>query len=279
MKPLLLPLLTLFASTTVLAAAPPAQTPDEPDARASEDKFGWVLGLRATYQPDYMGARESGAGLKPVVALQWGRWRLSSSGASAVMGFGRDIQGSGASTDLISKDRLRLSLSLRFDSGRKSSDSPRLEGLPDIRRTLRAQLTARYSLSKDSQLGLSWSADTLGRGGGSVLGLGLGHRLYHDGQLEYTAGGGLSWANGTYQRSNFGVAPEIAPNTHYRAYVPGSGLRDAYVGTGFTYAVTHHWIAYGSASLSRLLGPSADSPFVERRTAPQFAVGLAYRNK
>ncbi|MDI4633237.1 MipA/OmpV family protein [Pelomonas sp. V22] len=256
-----------------------AKTADEPEANASAQGFHYVLGLRAAYQPEFMGAREYKTSARPLISLQWGKWRLSSSGASAVMGFGRDVQGSGASTDLLSRDRVKVSLSLRFDSGRQSSDSPRLSGLPDVRRTLRSQLSTRYSLSDELSLGASWSTDLLGRGGGSVVGLGLGYRLYRDTKTEWTTGAGVGWGSRRYQQSYFGVAPEVASRTLYAAYQPGSGLRDAYLGMGLTYAITHHWIAFSSASIGRLQGPSADSPLVERRSAGQVAVGLAYRSR
>lgn len=252
---------------------------EEPASASATPGFSYVLGLRAAYQPEFMGARDYRTSARPIISLQWGKWRLSSSGASAVMGFGREVQGSGASTDLLSRDRIKVSLSLRFDSGRDSKDSPRLAGLPDVRKTLRAQLSTRYNLTDDLNVGLSWSADLLGRGGGSVAGLGLGYRIYRDTQTEWTAGGGVGWGSRRYQQAYFGVAPEVAPQTLYAAYQPGSGLRDAYLGLGWTYAITHHWIAFSSASVGRLLGPSADSPLVERRSAGQVAIGLAYRSR
>lgn len=277
-------LLSLFAIALPAVAEAPAEpagakSAQEPDATASAQGFHYVLGLRAAYQPEFMGARDYRTSTRPLISLQWGKWRLSSSGASAVMGFGRDVQGSGASTDLLSRDRVKVSLSLRFDSGRNSSDSPRLSGLPDVRRTLRSQLSTRYNLSENLNVGASWSADLLGRGGGSVVGLGLGYRLYRDAKTEWTTGGGVGWGSRRYQQSYFGVAPEVAPRTLYSAYQPGSGLRDAYLGMGLTYAITHHWIAFSSASIGRLQGPSADSPLVERRSAGQVAIGLAYRSR
>jgi outer membrane scaffolding protein for murein synthesis (MipA/OmpV family) len=195
------------------------------------------------------------------------------------MGFGREVQGSGASTDLLSRDRLKVSFSLRLDGGRSSNDSPRLAGLPDVRKTLRGQLSTRYSLADDLSLGLSWSADLLGHGGGSVAGLGLGYRLYRDARTEWTTGGGLGWGSRRYQQAYFGVAPDVAQQTIYAPYQPGSGLRDAYLGLGWTYAITHHWIAFSAAGISRLQGPSADSPLVERRSAASIAFGLAYRSR
>lgn len=282
-RPFCLALLALLTASAAYAAdkEPPSKTasPDDADASLSGQGFGYVLGLRAAYQPEFMGARDYKTSGRPIVALHWGKWRLSSSGAGAVMGFGREMQGSGAATDLLSRDRLKLSLSLRFDGGRSSGDSPRLSGLPDVRKTLRGQLSARYSLADDLSLGASWSSDLLGRGGGSVASLGLSYRLYRDAQTEWSTGGGMSWGSQRYQRAYFGVAPEVAPQTLYRAYQPGSGLRDAYVGLGWTYAITHHWIAFSSLSASQLQGPSADSPLVQRRNAALFAAGIAYRSR
>ncbi|RZL31661.1 MAG: hypothetical protein EOP35_21570 [Rubrivivax sp.] len=61
-------------------------------------------------------------------------------------------------------------------------------------------------------------------------------------------------------------------------YEPGGGLRDAYVGIGFRHAIDGHWFVFGSASSSRLLGPVADSPLVERPSNRSMAIGVAWRN-
>ncbi|HEY1091963.1 MAG TPA: MipA/OmpV family protein [Burkholderiaceae bacterium] len=268
-----MPLLLALLVSTVHAEGeekPPVDKPAE---------FNYVLGLRVNNGPDYMGSSTRSTGVRPVMALYFGRFRLSNSGASAVMGFGREQESSGASIDLVDRKRLSLGGSLRIDSGRSSSDSPRLAGLPDVKRTLRAQLSARYHLAEGLDLGLTWNTDLLGEGGGAIASLGIAKRLYKDGGTEWTAGGGVSWGNATNQRAYFGVTPAAALTSGYRIYEPGSGLRDAYVGTGWTRAINHHWIAFGALSYSQLQGPSADSPLVQQRGALIGSIGLAYRSR
>jgi len=55
-------------------------------------------------------------------------------------------------------------------------------------------------------------------------------------------------------------------------------LRDAHVGVSFKHALDKHWFVFGGAGASRLLGPAADSPLVQRRAGSGASVGLAWRN-
>src|SRR6218665_2943983 len=107
----------------------------------SED-VRYLLGASVSVGPEYEGATRLKARLKPVWAVRFGRIRIASGGGSALLGFGRGGAGDGASTQLVERDRWRLGLSLRVDSGRDSGDADTTRGLPDVRRTLRARLYA-----------------------------------------------------------------------------------------------------------------------------------------
>src|SRR6218665_3958702 len=143
----------------------------EPVPPTGSPAFSYVLGASLAHAPEYPGARRGDNSLTPVWALRWGRWRLSAGGGSALMGFGAEVYGAGASTELFSGERLRLGLSLRGDSGRRSKDADLTKGLPDVRRTLRGRLFASYALAPDWQLSGALSQDLLGRAGGITLGL------------------------------------------------------------------------------------------------------------
>ncbi len=250
-------------------AAPPAEKPSS---------FHYLIGARLHYEPEYAGARSYDSTLSPLWAIQWGRWRISTSGGNSLLGFGSEIRGDGASAELLSSDRLKLGVSFRIDNGRSSGDASTTSGLPDARRTLRARVYTGYSLTPDWQLSGSLSQDLLGRQGGLVGGLDVGWRLRQSPHLEWTAGAGISAADATNLRTYFGVTPEGSANTGLPVYTPGAGLRDAHAGMGWTWVLTPRWIAFGSAGASMLLGPVADSPLTQRRLGTSVAAGIAYRN-
>jgi len=262
-----LPLLLLLHATALRAEEP-----------VPEPRLRYVLGAAIRYQPEYAGARSNEAKISPLWAVQYGRWHISTSGGSGLLGFGSEVRGDGASTELLRSEKVRFGLSLRVDSGRKSAEASVTEGLPDVKRTLRGRLYASYALSSDWQLAGSLSQDLLGKQGGLVGGLDLGWRLRQAAHSEWTAGVGVSFADATNLRSYFGVTPAGSAASGLRTFEPGAGLRDVHAGMGWTYGFTPRWIAFSSLGASVLMSPVADSPLTQRRLGLHAAIGLAYRN-
>ena len=256
-----------------------AQQP-EPQTEPEAPPLRYLLGASVTNGPEYDGARSRDTRLRPLWAARLGRWRISTSGGSALLGFGQEHTGAGAgaSTTLIDRKRLRLGVSLRIDSGRRSGDASTTRGLPDVKRTLRGRLYASYSLNPDWVLGASLSQDLLGRQGGLTASLDLGWRIYRSPTLEWTSGIGLSAGNATNLRSYFGIPESAAATVGKPAYEPGAGLKSLHAGMGFTRPLSKHWFVFGSAGVSQLLGPVADSPLVEKRSGSAASLGLAWRN-
>ncbi|MFG6413425.1 MipA/OmpV family protein [Roseateles sp. DC23W] len=238
----------------------------------------YLLGLSLRNGPQYEGSRSRETKLRPVWAAKIGRVRLTTSGGSALLGFGREDAGAGASTQLINTERWRLGVSARIDSGRDSGDASTTRGLPDVRRTLRARLYANYSLTKDWNVGASASQDVLGRRGGLTMSLDTGYRLYRSDRTEWTTGVGISAANALNMRSYFGVPASAVQTSGKPEYNPGAGLRDVHAGISFKHLFAKHWFVFGGAGASRLLGPTADSPLVERLGGASANIGIAWRN-
>lgn len=273
------PALRVALLTVVLTSALPAlaQGAAESVPDKAED-FRYLVGASLASVPEYDGASQRKVKIRPLWAARFGRIRIATSGGSALLGFGREGVGAGASTQLIEGEKWRLGLSLRIDTGRDSGDSGTTRGLPDVKRTLRARLNASYSFTKDWNASLSLSQDVLGRRGGMTTGLDLGWRFYRSEETEWTTGVGLSAANGLNLRSYFGVPASAVTASGKPAYEPGAGLRDAHFGVNFKYALTKHWFVFGGAGMSRLLGPAAASPLVESRSNTTAAMGVAWRN-
>ncbi len=267
----------LCTAALITAAAAPAQA-DSGDDQAEGEPTRYLLGVSLRNGPEYEGASRRETKLRPVWAAKIGRFRLTTSGGSALLGFGRDGAGAGASTQLIDTDRWRLGISASVDSGRDSGDASTTQGLPDVRRTLRAKLYVNYSLTKDWNVGVSTSQDVLGRQGGMTLSLDTGYRLYRSDTTEWTTGVGVSAANRQNMRSYFGVPASAVAASGKPEYNPGAGLRDMHVGINVKHAVNKHWFVFGGAGASRLLGPAADSPLVERNGGASANIGVAWRN-
>ena len=268
MKAALITVLALACSAKAQAQQPEVESPS---AR-------YLLGVAVVTQPEYDGASKRETKLKPLWAFKLGRVRFSTSGAGGLLGFGHEESAGGASTQFIDTDKLRVGVSLRVDSGRSSGDASTTRGLPDVRRTLRARFYTNYSLTKDLNIGATLSQDLLGHHGGMTVGTDLGWRFYRSPTLEWTSGIGISAGSAQNLRSYFGVPESSVAASGKPAYDPGAGLRDVHAGVGFIRPITKHWLAYGNAGVSRLLGPVADSPLVEKRTGASAGIGLAWRN-
>lgn len=270
MKCSLIALQALFAVAHAQAQSP------EPEVESPAARY--LLGVGIVNQPEYDGASRRETRLRPLWAFKLGRVRFSTSGAGGLLGFGQEESAGGASTQFIDTDKLRVGVSLRVDSGRSSSDASTTRGLPDVRRTLRARLYTSYSLNRDLTIGAALSQDLLGHHGGMTMGTDLGWRFYRSPTLEWTSGIGVSAGDAQNLRSYFGVPESAVVSSGKPAYEPGAGLRDVHLGVGFIRPLSRHWLVYGGAGASRLLGPAADSPLVEKRNGSSASVGIAWRN-
>jgi outer membrane scaffolding protein for murein synthesis (MipA/OmpV family) len=214
---------------------------------------------------------------RPLWAFQYGRIRISTGGAAAVLGFAQDPRGPGASAELFSGDKLRMGIALRIDHGRDSSAIAGLEGLPDVPATLRARAYASYALTQRWTAASSLSQDILGRGGGTVVTADIGYRAPLTPKSEWYVGSGMTWTDARYMKSYYGVPPGSGSNSGQAAYTTGAGPMNARVGIGFTAALTSRWILFGGAGATRLLGYAADSPMTLRPASAAVSLGLAYR--
>lgn len=266
------------AASLLLAACAIGLPARAQQSEAEGEPVRYLIGASVSSRPEYDGASARQTRLNALWALKIGRWRISTSGASALLGFRREGAGPGASTQLFEAGGLRLGLALRVDNGRSSNDASTTRGLPDVKRTLRARLYADCSLAPDLNLGAALSQDLLGRKGGLNAGVDLGWRFYRSATLEWTGGIGVTAADAQNMRSYFGVPETAVAASGKPAYSPGAGLRDLHAGAGFTRPFARHWLVFGSAGASRLLGPAAGSPLVQKRDGSYAAIGLAWRS-
>lgn len=238
----------------------------------------YLLGLGLVSSASHLGEARQSLRLRPLWAFQLGRFRVATSGASALLSVGRQTVDPGLSTDVFSTPGLRLSTSLQYDDKRSWDRDARLRGLPDVRATLRGRATASGALDERWSWSVSGSQDLLGREGGLRVGTGLGYRHPVSDQTHWDLSLGAGWGNGTYHRTHYGLSDAAAASTGRTPYALGSGWDSVSLGWQLTSALSRRWVAYGGVNVSQLQGAAARSPLVGQRTVYGATVGLAYRN-
>lgn len=237
--------------------------------------YDGALTLIAQRGPDYLGARDFGVSVRPGFYLRWGRFSVSSGGGWAAVQQDFDVRGLGY--ELTRSDTFHASLGLRVDSGRKESDSPALQGLGNVKRTIRARAGAIWHFTPNWQLGGSWTVDAFGRGGGNLLEAKLQHEWPLTQRLNLTTGSTLTAGGPKYMQTYFGVNAEQAARSGYREYSPGTSLRDVQVYTTLRADIGADWVGLIGVGYSRALGDVIDSPMTQRTTAWTMTGGLGWR--
>lgn len=257
-------------------ASPAAHSEEFPEAAVpAKPAFNYALGAIASSSPDYAGGDGRKTRLRPAWAIEYGRFRISTSRGSAFMGHGLGPRESGASATLAQGDQFRLSASLRIDNGRDGSDAPILVGLPSVRSTLRARLSAGYALTPRWSVGAGLSQDILGRDGGAQLSTSVGYTWPVTEQTKVSFSAGASFGDHTYLRGHFGVP--AGGSGALPAFDPRAGLYSVDAGFEVMSALSRHWVVLAGARVSQLQGDARRSPLTLEPTGYSVSVGLAYR--
>lgn len=260
-------------------AAPPARAEEpDPDAWPRPSLAQLQIGGALSWRPTYPGSDRMGWGLRPVVALQWGRLRLSSSQANLIESPADGSRTAGASLSLLDTPAWSSGVALRWDNGRDGGGDPRLFGLPPVPSTLRARAYLRHGLEAPADerrsVSLTVSGDLANRRGGMTLALDGGRSLALTPEWRWTQSLGVSAADATYLRSHHGVPAGSA--SPLPVWQPGGGWLDLHASTGLTWRLHRHWRVGGTVSVQHLLGGAADSPLTVRRTGAGLVLGLVY---
>lgn len=270
-------LLGLALAGSVQAQAVPTADAADPAPPTPPTQLNYVLGVAYSWSPTYTGSDKHESHLSPVLSVQYGRFRLSSSRGNAVLNHGYDDRNSGASATLLENDRWNLSASLRLDSGRSSSDDIRLLGLPEVRSTVRGRISAGYQLDDHWSVNTGLSQDLLGRAGGTQLGASLHYTFDLTSSTRVGMGVGADFANNTYMRSHFGVPVSASGSSPLPAFSASGGLYSVDMSVDVMTALSQRWVMFSSANVSQLRGDASRSPITQRATNYGVSVGLAYR--
>ena len=274
----LLPTLLLLACATAHAddnAPPPPPASLPASAPTAATRWEGAIGPQFSFSPEYQGASRRHLSVTPGFYLRYGRFSISNSGGFVTRRADDVFRGLGL--DLVRNDRVRVNFALRLDNGRRSAISDKLAGIHNVRHTVRVRSSATWQLAEGWKVAAGWNTDLLGRGGGNIIDLAVGHDRRLTERTIWNVGAGLNWADGRYLRSYYGVTREESAVTGYPPYTPGSGLRDVAVSTGFRTEINERWMALWGGSIGRVMGPAAASPLTTSTVQWSLNAAVAWR--
>jgi len=267
----------LSVSATAQEATSPAKRPVI-EGSSGHAGFIWALGATLNNGASYPGSNRRSTGVGHVVGIALGRYTLSIGGGGALLDRDLDRAESGVSARLVDEGQLRLTGSLRFGGGRTAGDEPQMQGLPEIRRTLRGRIGVVYDTNDHWSFRSALTQDLLGRSGGAVLNNTVRYEFDLPPGTELTLVAGLQLADKTYMRSFFGIPTALAGvTTPLPAFAPRAGLYSTEVGFDWRQNVSHHWVLLGGLRYSQLQGDARRSPLTLKPDNYSISAGLVYR--
>jgi outer membrane protein len=262
----------LLALSAVVSSVAWAQ--DEPPP-ATRPHFEGAIGLQLSDSPQYQGSDLRKLSLTPGIYLRWGRYSVATSGNFVTRYDDEVVRGIGA--DLVQRQNLRVQLGLRYDPGRKTSTSPDLAQLDEVRETIRGRLSVVWQPSGDWRISTGWNSDLLGHKTGALVDLGVARDFRLGGRSVLSLGTGVTWGDEDFMRTRFGISPDAAARSGKPGYAPGAGLRDVALNAQVRTDINRRWSVWVGGSLSRLVGPALDSPLTLQPTQVTAGVGFAWR--
>jgi outer membrane scaffolding protein for murein synthesis (MipA/OmpV family) len=187
----------------------------------------------------------------------------------------------GLGVNLIAVPEARFGVAVLPNLGRSASSSNRLTGFGDIGAGADLKVFGPLHLFGPIAA-LAAVRRQLGAGNGTLVDAGLTGVVPLLPRVTLFATGALTWANGRYTQSYFGVDPnQSAAASSYgltlQPYAAGAGLRDATLALLARIRLDQHWSVQPVLRTEFLLGDAANSPLVERRFQLTFGGFLAYR--
>jgi MipA family protein len=252
-----------------------AQGADAATPETAAPKFEGAAGLVLAYKPAFSGS--SDRQLKPQMAgfVRYGRFTITGAGGFTTRR--QDDVERGLDAELLRRDRVRINLSLRYDQGRRESESDQLAGMGNIKHTVRSRLGLRWEPAPLWSLSLASGLDLLGTGGGYTVEAGVSRTFVIDARQRVILGAGLTGAGDRYLQTWYGVTAQQSARSGLPVFTPGEGLRDVHTSATWRIEVNPQWAGFASLGASRLLGPAAASPLTLQANGWSVSAGIARR--
>lgn len=231
-------------------------------AQETEEPRRTRIGLGAQLVPSFPGSDE--VSIRPLFDIARARGDEPFEFEAADEGIGFPILRSGG---------LGIGPAFGFEGSRDAEDVG--ADLPEVDFTIEAGAFVQYAFSDafrvraEARRGLNghegWigtlSADYIAREGDRWL---------------FSIGPRLTFADTSYQRAYFGVAPQDAAPSGLPAFDPEGGLQSAGATAAFIAPISGRWGIYTYAKYDRLVGDAGESPIVRQLgSRDQFSGGIA----
>ncbi|MDP9014025.1 MAG: MipA/OmpV family protein [Pseudomonadota bacterium] len=244
---------------------------DTPDAEpVVGGKTSIVVGLAAREAHVYDGSKKSKVSPFPYIDIH---------GLFHDRVFISDIRGIGF--NVVDQGAFRAGMSVNYGGGRTSSDSPRLQGLPDIKTAAGVSGFMTYSL-KPLAFELKVGRE-LGSQPATEVQLGASLGMAPTPRWHVSVGTQLTWHDSKFNQKYFGITPAeaaqaTASGNLLTAYDPKSSLGPFGITATSVYAMTEHWGLVTRLGLRDLIGSAEKkSPLTERIFGVDFALGAIYK--
>lgn len=239
-------------------------------------RFEWMVGGAVLNTPTYSGASDRVWKLRPLWSVRYGRFTVTGPRANIGRTFADESASSaGVNAALFQTDRFRASIGFRVDGGRKSGVDPILRGLPDVERRALYSLNLGYKLTEQWSASASFASDLRSAETGSTFRLGVGHTKRLGERWIWANGAAITYADHHYMEKFHGVAVP-PPGSTLTKFDPSAGLRDVGLSSTVRYQLDRNWVAFGSASVGRLVGDAAKSPLTTTKNQSTLMLGVAY---
>lgn len=239
------------------------------EATAS-DSWKFNAGIGVVSRPKYPGSGETKASAVPLLSASYGRYFIGS-----VPGSGVPL-GMGAYLVQNAHWRAGIGLGANFKKPREESDSARLSGMGDIDATTLGSVFASYSGSW-WKVGGNVVTDLGGKDQGTRVSVDFEAKYSPMDKLQLTAGPGLTWADGKYTQTFFGVDAAQSARSGLPGYTAKSGINAVNFNIGANYQLSPQWGLGARFTASSLRGDAADSPITEKKSQNTFGVFANYR--
>jgi outer membrane scaffolding protein for murein synthesis (MipA/OmpV family) len=184
--------------------------------------------------------------------------------------------GEGVGVNLVHGQNYRAGVAIGYDLGRDQHDDARLKGLGNVGAAPEGKLFAEYFLLPVMLTATVHQA--IGGHNGLLADLGAYIPLpFFDDKLIVFTGPTVTFANGEYMRSYFGVSARQAAATAFPQFSAHGGFKSTGWGATAVYRIDDHWLLESDIAYERLIGDAADSPIVELRSQVAVGLNLGYR--
>lgn len=253
--------LGLAAVSVSALAQSTASAPAEP---------GVTLGVGVIVAPEYLGAKKERFQLAPFVSYR------NPNGFYA-----GTHEGVGYTAKL---DNFSLSAGVGYRFGRTDSKengsfkrgSNELKGMGDISDAFTARIKGGYKFDGGPTISLGTEMALSNRETGNTYTLGLNMPLLESKTDRLSLELGATYGDRKFNQSNFGVTAAQSTASGYKAFNTKAGFEQVAAGVNWNHMFDKNWSITTRAGLVSLVGDSADSPIVKKKTSGVVMTAVGY---